>query len=263
MDSVRLDLALVQQGIAESRSKAQQLIADNCVTVNGTVASKPSAPVTGADVIEQIGNSCPYVSRGGLKLERALNVFAVAPANCVCGDFGASTGGFTDCLLQHGASKVYAIDVGSNQLADKLRSDTRVVVMENTNVRDMQPDSLPEQLDLAVIDVSFISLRLVLPSVLSLLKQDGKILCLIKPQFEAGKRSIGKRGIVRSPEAHHAVLRDFIAHSASIGLFVQKLTFSPVRGGEGNIEFLALLTGCPQDNLIDITDVVFKAHQQL
>lgn len=263
MDNVRLDVALVSRGLAESRTKAQRLIADNCVLVNGIAASKPSALIADKDVVSLIGNSCPYVSRGGLKLAWALDEFSVDPFNCVCADFGASTGGFTDCLLQRAAAKVYAIDVGSDQLADKLRSDPRVIVMENTNARDLTPEIFSERPALAVIDVSFISLRHILPTVQSVIKPNGKVICLVKPQFEAGRQQIGKRGVVRSPEVHRAVLSSFVAYAESMGLYVQKLTFSPVRGGEGNIEFLALLADRPQDVPPDITDVVSKAHQQL
>ena len=263
MDSVRLDVALVERGIAESRSKAQRMIDDGVIAVNGTVVTKASDRVTDEDHVALVGNTCPYVSRGGLKLEKALDQFHIDPTGYVCGDFGASTGGFTDCLLQHGAAKVYAVDVGFDQLADQLQQDSRVVVMEKTNVRDLLPDAFTERLDLAVIDVSFISLRLVLPIVQRFLKENGQILCLIKPQFEAGRELIGKRGVVRSRKTHVTVLRNFCSNCTMLGLGVQNLAFSPVTGGEGNIEFLAQLSMSHHFETPDLEQIVIQAHQRL
>ena len=263
MSNLRLDVALVDRGLADSRTKAQHLISDGCISVNGRIAAKASAMVDETDILEIIGDQCPYVSRGGLKLEKALKLFSIDPTGFICGDFGASTGGFTDCLLQHGAAKVYAVDVGTDQFAGKLRRDPRVVLMEKMNIRDLPKEPFSEQLDLAVIDVSFISLRLILPIVRDFIKQNGAILCLVKPQFEAGRELIGKRGVIRSPKTHCAVLRSFCEYCATFGLPVQKLTFSPIKGGVGNIEFLALLSDAPQSSAIEIESTVALAHQQL
>ena len=193
----RLDVLLVVRGLAESRSRAQAVIMAGEVYVNGQKADKAGMDVPLEAEVEVRGNVCPYVSRGGLKLEKALRDFGVDPTGYVCSDSGASTGGFTDCLLQQGASKVFAIDVGYGQLAWKIRSDPRVVVMERTNIRYVTPENLGEALDLSVVDVSFISLRIVLPAIQKLLKPTGQVLCLIKPQFEAGKENVGKKGVVR------------------------------------------------------------------
>ena len=198
----RLDVLLVSLGLAESRAKAQATIMAGEVYVNGQKADKSGMEVDITSNIEVRGSACPYVSRGGLKLEKALKNFGVDPTGYVCSDSGASTGGFTDCLLQQGASKVFAIDVGSGQLAWKIRNDPRVVVMERTNIRYVTPEDLSEPLDLSVIDVSFISLGLVLPVVKTLLKPTGQVLCLIKPQFEAGKDKVGKKGVVRLSLIH-------------------------------------------------------------
>jgi len=208
----RLDVLLVEQGYAETRTKAQAVIMSGNVYVDGQKADKPGVSYEEHVAIEDRGASCPYVSRGGLKLEKALRDFGVDPTGYVCSDSGASTGGFTDCLLQKGAKKVFAIDVGYGQLDWKIRSDPRVVVMERTNVRYVTPEQLGEPLDLSVVDVSFISLRIVLPVIKSFLKpESGQILCLIKPQFEAGKEKVGKKGVVRDPAVHKEVLDDFLA----------------------------------------------------
>ena len=261
----RLDVLLVEQGYAETRTKAQAIIMSGMVYVEGQKADKPGVSYEEHVAIEVRGAACPYVSRGGLKLEKALRNFGVDPTGYVCSDSGASTGGFTDCLLQQGAKKVFAIDVGYGQLDWKIRSDPRVVVMERTNVRYVTPEQLGEPLDLSVIDVSFISLRIVLPVIKTFLKPgQGQVLCLIKPQFEAGKEKVGKKGVVREPAVHQEVLDDFVALTKEIGFTILGLTFSPVKGPEGNIEFLAHLTladipgGEP-----DTAQVVLDAHNTL
>lgn len=238
----RLDVLLVEQGYADSRTKAQAIIMSGQVYVAGQKADKPGISYEETVELEVRGSACPYVSRGGLKLEKALRDFGVDPTGYVCSDSGASTGGFTDCLLQQGARKVFAIDVGYGQLDWKIRSDPRVVVMERTNVRYVTPEQLGEPLDLSVVDVSFISLRIVLPVIKTFLKPSGQVLCLIKPQFEAGKDKVGKKGVVRDPETHKEVLEDFISLADELGFRILGLTFSPVKGPEGNIEFLAHLT---------------------
>ena len=260
----RLDVLLVEQGYADSRSKAQAIIMSGQVYVAGQKADKPGISYEETVDIEVRGASCPYVSRGGLKLEKALRDFGVDPTGYVCSDSGASTGGFTDCLLQQGAKKVFAIDVGYGQLDWKIRSDPRVVVMERTNVRYVTPEQLGEQLDLSVIDVSFISLRIVLPVVKTFLKADGQVLCLIKPQFEAGKEKVGKKGVVRDPETHKEVLDQFVALTKELDLRILGLTFSPVKGPEGNIEFLAHLTLADKSGIEpDTALVVSQAHSAL
>ena len=207
---------------------------------------------------------CPYVSRGGLKLEKALRDFGVDPTGFVCSDSGASTGGFTDCLLQQGARKVFAIDVGYGQLDWKIRSDPRVVVMERTNVRYVTPEQLGEPLDLSVVDVSFISLKIVLPVIKTFLKPTGQVLCLIKPQFEAGKDKVGKKGVVRDPDTHKEVLDDFVALAKELDMTILGLTFSPVKGPEGNIEFLGHLTLADKEGITpDTAQVVNDAHVAL
>ena len=260
----RLDVLLVERGLAESRSRAQAVIMAGEVYVNGQKADKAGMDVPLEAEIEVRGNVCPYVSRGGLKLEKALRDFGVDPTGYVCSDSGASTGGFTDCLLQQGASKVFAIDVGYGQLAWKIRSDPRVVVMERTNIRYVTPEDLGEPLDLSVVDVSFISLKIVLPAIQKLLKPTGQVLCLIKPQFEAGKENVGKKGVVRDPEIHAQVVGDFVALAASLGFTLKNLTFSPVKGPEGNIEFLGHLSMKPGESITpDIPALVAAAHETL
>ena len=260
----RLDVLLVSLGLAESRAKAQATIMAGEVYVNGQKADKSGMEVDITSNIEVRGSACPYVSRGGLKLEKALKKFGVDPTGYVCSDSGASTGGFTDCLLQQGASKVFAIDVGYGQLAWKIRNDPRVVVMERTNIRYVTPEDLGEPLDLSVIDVSFISLGLVLPVVKTLLKPTGQVLCLIKPQFEAGKDKVGKKGVVRDPAVHEEVLQNFISLAKSLDFTIRNLTFSPVKGPEGNIEFLAHLSMQPgEDSYLAPGDLVAQAHAAL
>ena len=262
----RLDVLLVEKGFAESRTKAQAIIMSGLVYVNDQKADKPGVSYEETVLIEvRNGGGCPYVSRGGLKLEKALRDFGVNPTGYVCSDSGASTGGFTDCLLQQGASKVFAIDVGYGQLDWKIRSDPRVVVMERTNVRYVTPEDLGEPLDLSVIDVSFISLRIVLPVIKTFLKPTGQVLCLIKPQFEAGKEKVGKgKGVVRDPEIHKEVLDNFVSLTQEIGFTILGLTFSPVKGPEGNIEFLAHLTLDDRPGIQpDTASVVADAHETL
>lgn len=261
----RLDVLLTEQGYAETRSKAQAIIMSGLVYVEGQKADKPGTSFEENVEIEVRGAKCPYVSRGGLKLEKALRDFGVDPTGYVCSDSGASTGGFTDCLLQQGASKVFAIDVGYGQLDWKIRSDPRVVVMERTNVRYVTPEDLGEPLDLSVVDVSFISLKIVLPVIRTFLRPEaGQVLCLIKPQFEAGKEKVGKKGVVRDPLVHQEVLDHFVELTHQIGFHILGLTFSPVKGPEGNIEFLAHLTLADVPGIEpDTADVVKQAHDTL
>ena len=260
----RLDVLLVERLYADSRTKAQAIIMSGNVYVNGQKADKPGTSFEETVDIEVRGAVCPYVSRGGLKLEKALRDFGVKPEGYVCSDSGASTGGFTDCLLQQGAKKVFAIDVGYGQLDWKIRSDERVVVMERTNIRYVTPEDLGEPLDLSVIDVSFIGLEIVLPTIKTLLKPTGQVLCLIKPQFEAGKENVGKKGVVRDPKIHKMVLDNFVSLVDSLGFRILGLTFSPVKGPEGNIEFLGHLTLNDVPGIVpDTADVVAQAHKTL
>lgn len=260
----RLDVLLTEQGYADTRSKAQAIIMSGMVYVGGQKADKPGVSYEETAQIEVRGATCPYVSRGGLKLEKALRDFGVKPEGYVCSDSGASTGGFTDCLLQQGASKVFAIDVGYGQLDWKIRSDPRVVVMERTNIRYVTPEDLGEPLDLSVIDVSFISLKIVLPTIKTLLKANGQVLCLIKPQFEAGKEKVGKKGVVREPQTHKEVLDNFVALANELQFRILGLTFSPVKGPEGNIEFLGHLTLDDVSGIVpDTATVVAQAHKTL
>lgn len=239
-EKLRLDVALVQQGLVESREKARALIMAGEVLVNDTPATKPGQQVA-PDAQIRLRQGLAYVSRGGLKLEAALAAFALDPAGLVAADVGASTGGFTDCLLQHGAAHVYAIDVGYGQLAWQLRQDGRVTVLERTNVRHLE--SLPQGalVDLAVVDVSFIGLRLVLPAVSRFLQPAGQVIALIKPQFEAGRQQVGKGGVVKDPEVHRQVLLDLLQWAQANGWEVAGLIRSPITGPKGNIEFLCLL----------------------
>ena len=260
----RLDLLLVEKGLCDSRTRAQSLIMSGEVYVNGQKSDKAGTLTEVDAAIEVRVNPCPYVSRGGLKLEKALREFGVDPTGLTCLDSGASTGGCTDCLLQNGAKKVFAIDVGYGQLAWKIRNDPRVVVMERTNIRYVTPEDLGQPLDLSVIDVSFISLSLVLPVVKTLLKPTGQVLCLIKPQFEAGKDKVGKKGVVRDAAVHEEVLQNFISLAKSLGFTIRNLTFSPVKGPEGNIEFLAHLSLQPgEDSYTAPGDLVTQAHAAL
>ena len=260
----RLDLLMTERGLCDSRSRAQALLMSGAVFVDGQKCDKAGTPVADDAAVEVRGETCPFVSRGGLKLEKALREFGVDPTGYVCSDSGASTGGFTDCLLQKGAKKVFAIDVGYGQLAWALRTDPRVVCMERTNIRYVTPEDLGEPLDLSVVDVSFISLRLVLPAVQKLLKPTGQVLCLIKPQFEAGKDKVGKKGVVREKSTHVEVLEQFLGLADELGFTVRNLTFSPVKGPEGNIEFLGHLSMQPADvERPDVAALVDAAHETL
>ncbi len=238
----RLDLVMVDRGLAPSRERARALIMSGSVTVDGRVVDKPGAAVPEDGRIDIRGGQLPYVSRGGLKLAGALTAFELQVAGWVCLDAGASTGGFTDCLLQRGAARVYAVDVGYGQLAWSLRQDPRVVVIERTNIRRMPPETIPEAVDLVVIDVAFISLRIVVPAVTGLLKPGGRLLPLIKPQFEVGKGQVGKGGIVRDPQQHSAVIADLASFFRGLGLACSPAVASPIEGPKGNKEFFMLLT---------------------
>lgn len=240
-DKMRLDLLLVDRGLEETRQRAQAVIMSGQVFVEGRRADKPGMAVPSAAAVEIRGDRLPYVSRGGLKLDKAMKLFPILLEGAVCADIGASTGGFTDCMLQHGAGRVYAVDVGYGQLAWKLRCDPRVVNLERTNIRYVTEKEIPEELDFLSVDVSFISLGLVLPVVYRLLKPSCKAICLVKPQFEAGREKVGKKGVVRDPAVHEEVLRKVLETTLSLGFSPQGLTYSPVKGPEGNIEYLLLL----------------------
>jgi len=264
MSGTRLDQRLVELGHFESREKARATIMSGLVFVNGQRADKPGMPVKEDAAIEVRGSACPYVSRGGFKLEKALRVFPISPEGLTCIDCGASTGGFTDVLLKNGAAKVYAVDVGYGQLAWSLRSDSRVVVMERTNARYLTPEQIPDPLDFASIDVSFISLKLILPPLNGLLKDGGHAACLVKPQFEAGREKVGKKGVVRDPAVHLEVLEHFLDHAGDAGFTVLGLTYSPIRGPEGNIEYLGYLEKGPrQERTFDLKALVDESHQTL
>ena len=238
----RLDVILVNQGYAPSREKAKAIIMSGNVYVNGQKEDKAGTSFDVSKIqLEVRGSSLKYVSRGGLKLEKAMEQWNFALEGCVCMDIGASTGGFTDCMLQNGASKVYSVDVGHGQLAWKLRNDERVVCMEQTNFRYMVPEDITDKLDFASVDVSFISLTKILIPARNLLKSGGQMVCLIKPQFEAGRDKVGKNGVVREPEIHEEVIRKIIDYADSIGFEVLHLEYSPIKGPEGNIEYLVHL----------------------
>ena len=260
----RLDIVLVEKGFAPSREKAKAIIMSGIVFVDNQKADKAGMSIPEDAAVEVRGKTNSFVSRGGLKIEKALKYFDINPDGLCCMDIGASTGGFTDCLLIKGARKVFSIDVGYGQLAWKLRQDPRVVCMERTNIRYVTPDMLDgEEPDLAVIDASFISLKLVLPVVAQLLDEHGRVACLIKPQFEAGKGKVGKKGVVREPEIHLEVLEAFLENAHASGFHVYNLTFSPVRGPEGNSEFLGYLGRDGEDTEIDLPALVTEAHGEL
>lgn len=240
-DKLRLDVALFERGFAESREKAKALIMAGVVFVNNQKSDKAGNTVKSDDIIEVRGETLKYVSRGGLKLEKAMTAFSLSLDGYICADIGASTGGFTDCMLQNGAKKVYAIDVGYGQLAWKLRTDERVINLERTNFRYVTEEQVPDELDFCSVDVSFISLSLILPVMRELLKDEGRAVCLIKPQFEAGKENVGKKGVVREKSVHIAVInkiRDIIRENR---FSLLGLDFSPVKGPEGNIEYLCYI----------------------
>ncbi len=251
MAKKRLDVLLCEKGLAESREKAKTIIMSGIVYVNGVKEDKAGTMFQEDDTelnIEVRGNTLRYVSRGGLKLEKAIESFGVNVDGCVCMDIGASTGGFTDCMLQNGASKVFAVDVGHGQLAWKLRNDERVICMEKTNIRYITPaDINNEMLDFASVDVSFISLDKVLPAAKPLLKKDAQMVCLIKPQFEAGREEVGKKGVVRDVKVHEKVIEKITDLSRELGFAVLGLTFSPVKGPEGNIEYLIYISNDTDD----------------
>lgn len=261
----RLDVLMVEKGLAQTRTKAQAIIMSGDVYIANQKVDKAGTMIDPETEIEvRVKNTCPYVSRGGLKLEKALRDFGIDPTGYVCSDSGASTGGFTDCLLQKGAKKVFAIDVGYGQLAWSLREDPRVVCMERTNIRYLTPEDLGEPLDLSVVDVSFISLRIVLPAIRALLKPTGQVVCLIKPQFEAGREKVGKKGVVRDPAVHLEVLQMFTALAKELNFTICNLTFSPVKGPEGNIEFLGHLSMAPgEEHIPELEALVSEAHSVL
>lgn len=261
----RLDVLLVQRGLAPSREKAKAMIMEGNVFVAGQREDKAGTSFDDKAEIEVRGNTLKYVSRGGLKLEKAIENFGIDLTDKICMDIGASTGGFTDCMLQNGAGKVYAVDVGYGQFAWKLRQDTRVVCMEKTNIRYVTPEDISEVLDFASVDVSFISLTKVLPAAKELLREQGEMICLIKPQFEAGREKVGKKGVVREPLIHQEVIEKIIVFSREIGFAVCGLDFSPIRGPEGNIEYLIHIqkgTGS-QEEMVDTAAVVSQAHGTL
>lgn len=258
MSKQRIDVLLVEKGFFESREKAKASIMAGIVYVNEQKVDKAGEEVLVDANIEVRGSICPYVSRGGLKLEKAINSFEIVLENKVCMDIGASTGGFTDCMLQNGAKKVFSVDVGYGQFAWKLRQDTRVVCMERTNIRYVTEEDIGEKLDFASIDVSFISLTKVLPVAFSLLKDSGEVVALIKPQFEAGREQVGKKGVVRDPEVHKEVIRKVIDFANSIGFGVKGLSFSPIKGPEGNIEFLVYLYK-GNDEIYNIDEIVSQS----
>ncbi len=263
-NKMRLDLLLVEKGLAESRQKAQATIMSGCVFVDGQRVDKPGTAVSAEAAVEVRGNALRYVSRGGLKLEKAMELWPIDLNGAVCMDIGASTGGFTDCMLQNGAVKVYAVDVGYGQLAWKLRSDERVVCLERTNARYLTHDQVPEEPDFSSVDVSFISLKLILPAIAGVLKARGQVVCLIKPQFEAGKEKVGKKGVVRDPSVHLEVLENFLAYAKENRFTVMDITYSPIRGPEGNIEYLGYLyNGECEAALPDLKLLVEASHQAL
>ncbi len=262
----RLDIVMVEKSLAPSREKAKALIMAGQVYVNQQKTDKAGTPVSDTDQIEVRGDTLRYVSRGGLKLEKALSVFPLVLQGAVCMDIGASTGGFTDCMLQNGARKVYAVDVGYGQLAWNLRNDSRVVNMERTNIRHVTREQILEPIDFISIDVSFISLTLVLPVALELLCENGMVVCLVKPQFEAGKGKVGKKGVVREPEIHLEVVQKVVDFARHHGFCPKGLSFSPIKGPEGNIEYLLLLKKCQEPCLVtddEISQIVAASHKQL
>ena len=259
-------MLLVQKQLAPSREKAKTMIMEGIVFVDGQREDKAGASFEETVDIEVRGNTLKYVSRGGLKLEKAMDHFNISLDGKVCMDIGASTGGFTDCMLQNGAKKVYAVDVGYGQFAWKLRQDERVVCMEKTNIRYVTPDQIEDVLDFASVDVSFISLTKVLGPARELLSETGEMVCLIKPQFEAGREKVGKKGVVRDPAVHREVIEKVICFAKELGFSIKNLEFSPIKGPEGNIEYLIhIQKGCNQnqEEKVDIDAVVAQAHEAL
>ena len=264
MKKIRLDQLIFDKGLTPSRERAKTSIMAGLVFVNGQRVDKPGTPVPEDAEIELRGESLPYVSRGGLKLEKAIETFKIAPSGRICIDCGASTGGFTDVLLKNGAQKVYAVDVGYGQLAWSLRTDERVINMERTNIRYVTPEQLSDKPSLAVMDLSFISVKLVLPAVCALLEDDAEIVCLIKPQFEAGREKVGKKGVVREKSTHIEVVDSFLEFLPQAGLSILGLDYSPIRGPEGNIEYLAYLKKGQRDAPeVDVNAVVEASHGEL
>ena len=265
-DKMRLDVAVFERGLAETREKAKALIMAGSVYLNGQKALKGGAAVKDTDIIEVRGAVNPYVSRGGLKLHKAVQNFGLSLEGCVCMDIGASTGGFTDCMLSNGAAKVYAIDVGYGQLAWKLRCDERVVNMERTNFRYVTHEQIPEQVDFASVDVSFISLRKILPVMRELLRDGGRAVCLIKPQFEAGRENVGKKGVVRGRAVHESVVASITEFAVESGFNVCNVDFSPIKGPEGNIEYLMLVEKSDSAAMLwqgSAAELVAASHEQL
>ena len=259
----RLDVLLTQRGEAPSREKARLLIMEGKVFVGGNREDKPGTKVDVDAAIEVRGEKLRYVSRGGLKLEKAMNDFPITLEGLTCIDIGASTGGFTDCMLQNGAAKVFAIDVGYGQFAWKLRQDERVVCMEKTNIRYVTPEDLGQQADFASCDVSFISLGLVVPVAYRLLSEEGSMVCLIKPQFEAGREKVGKKGVVRDPAVHFEVIKTVVDMAQESGFGLAGLSYSPIKGPEGNIEYLMYISKAAEKAEVEdgvIREVVDKAH---
>lgn len=264
-NKIRLDVALVERGLIESRSKAGALIMAGQVYVNDQKTIKAGTLVQPKDRIEIRGEKMPFVSRGGYKLEKAVKSFGFSLKDCVCMDIGASTGGFTDCMLQNGAKKVFAVDVGYGQLAWKLRTDERVVNMERTNFRYLTSEDVGEELDFASVDVSFISLKIILPVLYTLLKDGGTAVCLIKPQFEAGRDKVGKKGVVREPEVHEEVVKTITDFAFQTGFSVLALDFSPIKGPEGNIEYLMYIKKEANNIKVqtNIAELVRQSHNTL
>ena len=255
---------MVSLGIAPSREKAKEMIKSGNVYLNGKVISKAGLLANACDIIEYKGETERYVSRGGLKLEKAVEVFKLDLSGYLCIDIGASTGGFTDCMLQNGAKKVYAVDSGSGQLSPVLERDPRVVNLEKTNFRYITEKEIPERADFASADVSFISLKHILPALSPLIKDGGSAVCLIKPQFEAGREKVGKKGVVRDPDVHLEVLENFLTHAKDSGFTVLDITFSPIRGPEGNIEYLGYLeSGDWVEKTFDLQGLVEQSHAAL
>ena len=264
MAKKRLDVLLTERGLADSRHRAQALIMAGQVYVAGQKVDKAGAGFEEQVEIEVRGQTLAYVSRGGLKLEKAMKTWPIRLDGFACGDIGASTGGFTDCMLQNGAVRVYSVDVGYGQLAWSLRSDPRVVCLERTNARYLTHEQVPDELDFASVDVSFISLKLILPALRGLLKSSGQVVCLVKPQFEAGKEKVGKKGVVRDPGVHLEVLEHFLEHAREADFTVKDITFSPIRGPEGNIEYLGWLeAGAGEAYTGDLKALVAASHIEL
>ncbi len=259
----RLDILLTEKNFFDSRARAKAMIMAGKILVNGQKVDKAGTLIAPDAEIRILGEEMPFVSRGGLKLQKALDVFKIILSGKIAADVGASTGGFTDCMLQHGAKKVYAIDVGYGQLAWKLRQDERVVNMERTNIRNVKRENFSEELDFVSIDVAFISLEKVLPVVYELLKDSGEVVALIKPQFEAGREHVGKKGVVKDKKIHAAVIEKILNFAANVGFKICGLDFSPIKGPEGNIEYLAYLAKNLSTADVEILQVVNSAHGEL